>query len=204
MLSGGYGGALAVSQGLRYQGKLKESTLDNEVGYRISRAYGSHGRVDVKLDESTFEDNFAWRDGGALFASGGKTAAVNSILHVDVDNSLFKDNVAFQGTGGGIRFTKGDDNGDYKCQDESVTCDMKRIGMEIGETEFSLNWAGEALIDNDVVGDTEMTDTVWREDVDKFGETCDGQCNDGVFLEGTNTFNLCTITAKSLTMCPTG
>jgi hypothetical protein len=86
MLSGGYGGALAVSQGLRYQGKLKESTLDNEVGYRISRAYGSHGRVDVKLDESTFEDNFAWRDGGALFASGGKTAAVNEILHVDIDN----------------------------------------------------------------------------------------------------------------------
>ena len=176
MLSGGYGGALAISQGIRYHVEIMEALVGSDVGYKISRAFGSHGNVHVLLENAKFYHNFAWRDGGAVFASGGKTTSKQSKLRLEITKSHFDLNQAFQGSGGSVKVTKGDDNGDYLCNN-GATCDMMQFGVEIMSTKFGTNLAGRMLVENDLVGDSILEDNsaAWRS-YNNFDKACNKQC----------------------------
>jgi hypothetical protein len=231
-LTGGFGGAISISLGIRYKRILEKSSLTKIVSIR--RAFASHGSMDASITNgSTFINNYAWKSGGAINVLGGRTVAKRSILKIAVQDTTFTENGAVQGDGGAIKMDKGSPNGDYKCAE--LTCDSKHFKATIKASVFGNNYAGKAKEFSDVNGNSELDDDVsaWRH-VSNFDKPCDATCcdmsrvvssctmpngettkcrthtdgdftcNDGLYLEGTKTTNLCTISAKSTTKCPAG
>ena len=220
-LTGGFGGAVFVGTGIRYKVLLEQTRTDRIASVR--RAFGSHGSVDIFFNESQFNGNYAWKSGGAINVLGGRSVAKNSVIKFQVDGSTFDKNYVSQGEGGAVKLDKGQDNGDYRCVVDG--CDTMHFKASVKDTAFINNYAGKAKEPSDIDGNTETEDDpdAWRH-VSNFNRDCDHQCcsleddsvcqlqpgvrtkckdngnkqytcNDGLYLEGTSTANLCTISA---------
>ena len=161
-LTGGYGGAIGIFQGIRY--KAKQLSTSTTTLYEVTRAYGSHGSVHVLIEGNIFTSNRAWRSGGGIYGVGGKSVAKDSVYKVSVNNSEFDLNKAVQGNGGGLLFSKGTDNGDYYCSMGTAACDLKHYSVTVENTKFGTNTAGKANANNDIVGDDGISDQAdaWR------------------------------------------
>lgn len=174
-LTGGYGGALGIFQGIRYKAKYLNQH-PNKI-YEISQAFGSHGSLYVSIDGSTFTGNRAWRDGGGIYGLAGKSVAKDSDFKVSINTSTFDSNKALQGNGGGMLFTKGKENGDYYCTNDNAVCDTQHFAVQVENTVFGTNTAGKANANNDIVGDETISDesNAWRH-VNNFKAKCDSDC----------------------------
>eukprot|EP00945_MAST-04E_sp_MAST-4E-sp1_P001301 g1301.t1 len=175
LLTGGYGGAIAFTLGSRY--KVKKEALSLTKAFSVMSAYGSHGKLVGTVSDSRFEDNFAWRKGGAIFARGGKTVTKRSTMSISIANqSHFSGNVALQNLGGAVAYTKGGHNGDSRCEENDI-CDMNMFGMSMVDVTFGENIGGMNANTNDVSGDLSMSDNgdAWR-DVANFGQECGKEC----------------------------
>ena len=162
-----------------------------------------------------------------------KNKIKNSILKIKITDSSFIENAVVQGNGGGIKLDKGMDNGDYKCNELTCDAKHFKAIIQAtffgnnyaGKAKEFSDVNGNSELDDDV--------SAWRH-VSNFDKPCDATCcdmsrvvssctmptgettkcrthtdgdftcNDGLYLEGTKTTNLCTISAKSTTKCPAG
>ena len=86
-LTGGFGGAISVGMGIRYKRVLERNS--NTKIASVRRAFGSHGKIIVDINASTFNSNYAWNSGGAINALGGRTVSKNSILKIKITDSSF-------------------------------------------------------------------------------------------------------------------
>ena len=191
-LTGGYGGALAISLGLRYFATQEVSS--STAVYSVSQGFGSNGKLDALVKNCTFIGNEAYQSGGAIYGAGGKTVSKQSSFKLTIIDSYFDENKAMQGSGGAALFTKGTDNGDYDCRNGNANCDSLYFGVQIKDTEFATNKQGKAEENNDVVGDDSISDeaSAWR-DVVNFGKACNAACCDA----GTT----CALTPGESTRC---